>query len=265
MRSTRSVPIAVSGEGAMRRIVRRNLTAISGLALLALSAAIAASLATWTVDDPSLSHATDRDPRNALGLPGAVVADLIMQFFGLAAIALLLPPVVWAWRLVFGQTARFGWRTFAAWVGSTADRRALARHAAGSRHLAAPDRLRRRYRRPAPSHPGLLPRRDADGLCGRRPLRRLRRRRRVSRHPRLRVPGPRPARKDGRRRHRRGRGGGPRALARRPPAGSWFPSRTRTTASTMISGTSRRRRMIARAVAPFSMARSPTPRSAPSG
>jgi S-DNA-T family DNA segregation ATPase FtsK/SpoIIIE len=119
MRSTRTVPVAVSGEGAMRRIIRRNLTAISGLGLLAFSAAIAASLATWTVDDPSLSHATDRDPANALGLPGAVVADLIMQFFGLAAIALLLPPVVWAWRLVFGRTARFGLRTFAAWVGST--------------------------------------------------------------------------------------------------------------------------------------------------
>ena len=55
--------------------------------------------------------------RNALGVPGAIVADLIMQFFGLAAIALLLPPVVWAWRLVFGREANFGWRTFAYWVG----------------------------------------------------------------------------------------------------------------------------------------------------
>ena len=119
MRSTRSVPLAVSGDGAFRRVVRRNLSAICGLALLALSAAIAASLATWTVDDPSLSHATDRDPRNALGIPGAIVADLIMQFFGLAAIALLLPPVVWAWRLVFGREAKFGWRTCAVWVAST--------------------------------------------------------------------------------------------------------------------------------------------------
>ena len=119
MRSTRAVPIAVSGDGALRRVVKRNLSAISGLGLLALSAAIAASLATWTVDDPSLSHATDVGPRNALGFPGAVIADLIMQFFGLAAIALLLPPVVWAWRLVFGREARFGWRTSAVWVGST--------------------------------------------------------------------------------------------------------------------------------------------------
>ena len=119
MRSTRSVPLAVSGEGPVRRLVRRNLGALSGLAILALAAAIAASLATWTVDDPSLSHATDRDPRNALGYPGAIIADLVTQFLGLAAIALLLPPVVWGWRLLFGRDSRFGWGSLAAWLGST--------------------------------------------------------------------------------------------------------------------------------------------------
>jgi S-DNA-T family DNA segregation ATPase FtsK/SpoIIIE len=120
MRTTRVVPLAApAGDSAVRRLLRRNIGAISGLGLLAFSAAIAASLATWTVDDPSLSHATDHEPRNALGLPGAVMADIIMQFFGLAAIALLLPPVVWAWRLVFGRTAAFGLGTFATWIGAT--------------------------------------------------------------------------------------------------------------------------------------------------
>jgi len=108
-----------AGDNAVRRLVRRNLGAVSGLGLLALCAAIAAGLATWTVDDPSLSHATDHEPRNALGLPGSLVADMIMQFFGLAAIALLLPPVVWAWRLVFGRVSRFGLGTFAAWIAAT--------------------------------------------------------------------------------------------------------------------------------------------------
>lgn len=120
MRTTRVVPLAApAGDSAVRCLLRRNIGAISGLGLLAFSAAIAASLATWTVDDPSLSHATDHEPRNALGLPGAVMADIIMQFFGLAAIALLLPPVVWAWRLVFGRTAAFGLGTFATWIGAT--------------------------------------------------------------------------------------------------------------------------------------------------
>src|SRR5690606_18766912 len=102
MRSTRSIPLtsALPADSAARRMVRRNLGAIFGLSLIALIAAVAASLATWTVDDRSLSHATDHAARNVLGRPGAMVADLLMQAFGLATIALLLPPVIWAWRLV---------------------------------------------------------------------------------------------------------------------------------------------------------------------
>src|SRR5581483_8128758 len=115
MRSTRSVPLSLPSD-TLKRLVRRNLSAILGLALLALAGAIAASLATWTVDDPSLSHATDHDARNVLGVPGAIVADLVMQFLGLAGIVLLLPPVVWAWRLVFGEPSRFSWRTALSWV-----------------------------------------------------------------------------------------------------------------------------------------------------
>ena len=108
MRSTRSVPLAVASESSFRRIVRRNLSAILGLALLSFAAAVAASLATWTVDDPSLSHATDHAARNVLGIVGAVIADLFMQFLGLTTIVVLLPPVTWAWRLVFGKRSGFG-------------------------------------------------------------------------------------------------------------------------------------------------------------
>src|ERR1700681_2530104 len=79
MRSSRSVHASVA-DGAFRRLIRRNLTAVGGLAALAAAAAVATSLATWTVDDPSLSHATDHAVRNILGLPGAVVADLLTQF-----------------------------------------------------------------------------------------------------------------------------------------------------------------------------------------
>ena len=43
----------------------------------------ALALATWSVQDPSLSHATDAPVRNLLGHPGAIVADLLMQLLGL--------------------------------------------------------------------------------------------------------------------------------------------------------------------------------------
>ena len=47
MRSTRSVSLPLGGDGTLRRLVKRNLGALTGLALLAVAAAIAASLATW--------------------------------------------------------------------------------------------------------------------------------------------------------------------------------------------------------------------------
>ena len=45
-----------------------------------------AALATWNVADPSFSHATDNPVSNAMGFPGAVLADLSMQFLGLASV-----------------------------------------------------------------------------------------------------------------------------------------------------------------------------------
>jgi S-DNA-T family DNA segregation ATPase FtsK/SpoIIIE len=119
MRSTRSASISVSGGGAVRQLIRRNVGAITGLALLAAAAVVAASLATWTVDDPSLSHATDRATRNILGFPGAIVSDLLTQLLGLGACLLLLPPVVWAWRAVFALPTRFSRWTAASWLAGT--------------------------------------------------------------------------------------------------------------------------------------------------
>jgi DNA segregation ATPase FtsK/SpoIIIE, S-DNA-T family len=80
--------------------VRRRLRELGGIALFALTAAAAAALATWSVRDPSFSHATSAPVRNLLGVPGAITADLLMQLFGLASIALIAPIAAWGWRLV---------------------------------------------------------------------------------------------------------------------------------------------------------------------
>ena len=119
IRLSRSVSLHIANDGTLRRLVRRNLSAVAGLAALATVAAVAASLATWTVDDPSSSHATDHAIRNILGFPGAVVADLLTQLFGLAASALLIPPVVWAWRTVFATPSRLSWKTAGTWLAAT--------------------------------------------------------------------------------------------------------------------------------------------------
>src|SRR5690606_13766153 len=77
-----------------------------------------ASLGTWSVADPSFSHATGASVSNAMGYPGAVFSDLAMQFFGLSSVAGLIPAVIWSF---FFTTARgvdnFPTRA-AAWFGA---------------------------------------------------------------------------------------------------------------------------------------------------
>ena len=127
MRTSRSTFLIIGADGTLRRILKRNLSAFIGLAGLAAAAAIAASLATWTVTDPSLSHATDGAIRNVLGLPGTVVSDLFTQMFGLSASLVLLAPVIWAWRLVFGRDSGFSRLRTVTWLaGVTAAALALA-------------------------------------------------------------------------------------------------------------------------------------------
>jgi S-DNA-T family DNA segregation ATPase FtsK/SpoIIIE len=84
----------------IREMLARRLRELTGLGLIALAAVAAVALATWSVQDPSLSHATSKPVRNLLGYPGAITADLLMQTFGLGAIMLLLPVAIWGWRML---------------------------------------------------------------------------------------------------------------------------------------------------------------------
>ena len=84
----------------LRDAVRRRVRAIGGFALVGVAAGLGLALATWSVQDPSLTHATKAPVRNLLGTPGAIASDLLMQLVGLAAIALLLPVAIWGWRLI---------------------------------------------------------------------------------------------------------------------------------------------------------------------
>jgi DNA segregation ATPase FtsK/SpoIIIE, S-DNA-T family len=84
---------------AVRDALRRRLRELGGLALIALAVLLSLALATWSVQDPSLSHATNAPVRNTLGVSGAIVADLLIQLLGVAALALVLPVAIWGWRL----------------------------------------------------------------------------------------------------------------------------------------------------------------------
>jgi S-DNA-T family DNA segregation ATPase FtsK/SpoIIIE len=74
-----------------------------GLLLLVTLAAVWASMVTWSLTDPSLTHATGGPVRNALGAPGAIIADLMIQTLGLSAAVALLPLMIWGIELVFAE------------------------------------------------------------------------------------------------------------------------------------------------------------------
>jgi S-DNA-T family DNA segregation ATPase FtsK/SpoIIIE len=81
-------------------VLRRRFRELAGLALIALAFTGATALATWSVQDPSLSHATNAPVRNMVGVQGAIAADLLMQLLGLASIVLVLLVAILGWRLV---------------------------------------------------------------------------------------------------------------------------------------------------------------------
>ena len=83
-----------------REIVRRRLSELAGVGLITLALITAIALATWSVQDPSLSHATNAKVHNLLGAPGAIAADLMMQMLGLAAAMVLMPLALTGWRLL---------------------------------------------------------------------------------------------------------------------------------------------------------------------
>ena len=96
----RVIPLVSHLPAAIREALVRRLRELAGLGLLTLAGFAAAALMTWSVQDPSFSHATSRPIRNLVGYPGAIGADLLMQLLGLGAIMLILPIGVWGWRML---------------------------------------------------------------------------------------------------------------------------------------------------------------------
>ena len=96
----RVIPLVGQLPAAIREALGRRLRELAGLGLIALTGVAAAALMTWSVQDPSLSHATSRAIRNVVGYPGAIGADLLMQILGLGAIMLILPVAIWGWRML---------------------------------------------------------------------------------------------------------------------------------------------------------------------
>ena len=166
----------------LREIPKRRAAELTGAAILAGVAASSLALLSWSVEDPSLNHATSAPIHNWLGKTGAIGADIAMQFIGVACVAALPRAVLLGLAAAHRKAA--GPATVAARSCAAGNdlRRRLRLAAARARELAAADGPRRRRRR----RRALAPLRLLLGIDGRNdnrgrwPLRRWR----FSRSPR---------------------------------------------------------------------------------
>jgi S-DNA-T family DNA segregation ATPase FtsK/SpoIIIE len=79
----------------LNAMARALLMRAGGAAMLLLALWCAASLLTFSISDPSLNAATARPAANLGGLPGAVAADLLLQWIGGAALLVPAPLAIW--------------------------------------------------------------------------------------------------------------------------------------------------------------------------
>ena len=102
---------------AVRIFFKRRFFEFAGALLFLLLIALGVALASWSVDDPSLNHALDTPARNWLGYPGAVIADELMQFFGLGVLPFIAIPMRWAVGFLSHEGVSRPIRSVAAWIG----------------------------------------------------------------------------------------------------------------------------------------------------
>ena len=103
---------------AVREFFKKRLFELAGVILFIILIAVGLALATWSVEDPSLNRALDQPAKNWLGYPGAVVADQLMQFFGLGVLPFIIIPMGWALRSLSHRTISRPFGTVFYWLAS---------------------------------------------------------------------------------------------------------------------------------------------------
>ena len=97
-------PTGALGQG-RQRLLQLGAVAVAGAALLLMLA-----LGTYNSLDPSLNTATSRPPSNLLGAPGAIAADLLLQYFGAAGALPVVALLAWSYRMAGARPVRMAFR-----------------------------------------------------------------------------------------------------------------------------------------------------------
>ncbi len=98
----------------MSAFLRRWVGQFIGLFMILLAIALAAILGTYHAEDPSWNLAIEGSAKNILAFPGAVLADIILQTFGVAAVFWVIAFLVWGIRSMIAMPVRwFSVRIFA--------------------------------------------------------------------------------------------------------------------------------------------------------
>ncbi len=84
---------------ALRSLARRRIAELGAFALVAAAGGLLLAIASYHPGDPSLDTATLAPVGNLAGRPGAAVADLLVQGFGVAGVLPGLALLAWGWRI----------------------------------------------------------------------------------------------------------------------------------------------------------------------
>ena len=96
----------------VRDVISARLGQLGGIALALAALALLVALASYNPHDPSLNTATSQRATNLAGLPGAMAADALLQYFGAAAVLPSLAMLAWAFRAATRRPLRLLVRLF---------------------------------------------------------------------------------------------------------------------------------------------------------
>jgi DNA segregation ATPase FtsK/SpoIIIE, S-DNA-T family len=104
---------------ALARLMRILAMRGAGLLVLAMAFALLVALISYDPADASLNNAAGGEVSNLLGPLGATAADILLQYFGFAALAFLVPLMVWGFRAFMARTLSYAVARAFAWLIGT--------------------------------------------------------------------------------------------------------------------------------------------------